>query len=132
MIDYVKLGILISTFLAGCVVGYYPVHVSYAKYRMEVEVAAKAQEEKVKSIRSQQELVNKSAEKQYEAQLNLIRQYYANGVRQPNTSKLPTLSNTTNGLDATTAYNLLAAQCAETTAQTIALIDWIQEQAGIK
>ena len=46
MIDYVKLGILISTFLAGCVVGYYPVHVSYAKYKLEVEVAAKAQEEK--------------------------------------------------------------------------------------
>jgi hypothetical protein len=34
--------------------------------------------------------------------------------------------------DVITAYNILAGQCAETTAQTIALQDWLKQQIGIK
>jgi hypothetical protein len=132
MIDYAKLFILGGIFLAGASFGWYFPHRALVEYKTSVEVAAKTQEEKVKSIRSQQELVNKGIEKEYEAKLNLLRQYYANGVRQPNTSKLPTLSNTTNGADAITAYNLLVGQCAEATQQLVSLQEWTKEQIGIK
>ena len=132
MIDYAKLaiiGVILSiAFGSGWWMGYS----RYIEYKKSVEIAAKAQEEKVKSIRSQQELVTKGIEKEYEAKLSLLRQYYANGVRQPNTSKLPTFSNATSGLDAVTAYNLLAGQCAEATQQLVSLQEWTKEQIGIK
>jgi hypothetical protein len=132
VIDYAKLaiiGVILSiAFGSGWWMGYS----RYIEYKKSVEIAAKAQEEKVKSIRSQQELVTKGIEKEYEAKLSLLRQYYANGVRQPNTSKLPTFSNATSGLDAVTAYNLLAGQCAEATQQLVSLQEWTKEQIGIK
>ena len=132
MIDYAKLAILGAVLSIAFGSGWWTGYSRYVEYKKSVEIAAQAQEEKVKSIRSQQELVTKGVEKEYEAKLNLLRQYYANGVRQPNTSKLPTFSNATSGLDAVTAYNLLAGQCAETTQQIVSLQSWLNEQMGIK
>jgi hypothetical protein len=131
MIDYAKLAILGAicavVFGSGWWVGYS----KYLDFKKEVEIAAKTQEEKVKSIRSQQELVTKGIEKEYEAKLNLLRQYYANGVRQPNTSKLPTISNAATSLDDFTTNGLLI-KCAETTQQLVSLQAWLNEQMGIK
>jgi hypothetical protein len=104
----------------------------YVEYKKSVEIAAKVQEAKVESIQKQQALVTKGIENEYNAKLALLRQYYANGVRQPNTSNLPTISNATSGLDAVTAYNLLAGQCSETTQQIVSLQQWLREQMGIK
>jgi hypothetical protein len=132
MIDYAKLAIIGVVLSIAFGSGWWMGYSRYIEYKKSVEIAAKAQEEKVKSIRSQQELVTKGIEKEYEAKLNLLRQYYANGVRQPNTSKLPTFSNATTGLDAVTAYNLLAGQCAEATQQLVSLQEWTREQIGIK
>lgn len=132
MIDYAKLAIMGAVcaivFGSGWWVGYS----KYLDFKKKVEIAAKQQEEKVKSIRSQQELVTKGIEKEYEAKLALLRQYYANGVRQPNTSKLPSFPNTPSGIDAITAYNLLAGQCAEATQQLVSLQEWLNQQIGIK
>jgi len=50
----------------------------------------------------------------------------------PSSNKVPGFSASPSTTDVITAYNLLAGQCAETTAQTIALQDWIKEQMGIK
>ena len=132
MIDYAKLAIIGAVLSLAFGSGWWIGYSRYVEYKKSVEIAAQAQEEKVKSIRSQQELVTKGVEKEYEAKLNLLRQYYANGVRQPNTSKLPTFSNATSGLDAVTAYNLLAGQCAEATQQLVSLQEWTKEQIGIK
>ena len=132
MIDYWKIGIAGLLLFGAFATGWGLRNRDFNDYKLEVSNAAKAQEEKVKSIRSQQELVNKGIQDEYDAKLTLLRQYYANGVRQPNTSKLPTISNTTNGLDPITAYNLLAGQCAETTQQLVSLQEWINEQIGIK
>ena len=132
MIDYAKLAIMGAVcaivFGSGWWVGYS----KYLDFKKEVEIAAKQQEEKVKSIRSQQELVTKGIEKEYEAKLALLRNYYANGVRQPNTSKLPSFPNPPTGIDAITAYNLLAGQCAEATQQLVSLQEWLNSQIGIK
>jgi len=132
MIDYAKLAIIGAVLSVAFGSGWWMGYSRYIEYKKSVEIAAQAQEEKVKSIRSQQELVTKGIEKEYEAKLNLLRQYYANGVRQPNTSKLPTISNATTGLDAITAYNLLVGQCAEATQQLVSLQEWTKEQIGIK
>lgn len=132
MIDYVKVGIILGLSAIVFGSGWWMGYSRYIEYKKQVEIAAKEQEEKVKSIRSQQELVTKGIEKEYEAKLALLRNYYANGVRQPNTSKLPTLSNTANGIDAITAYNLLAGQCAEATQQLVSLQEWTKQQIGLK
>ena len=117
--------------LAGFGYGKYE-HNKYVTFKTEVENAAKAQEAHVESIKKQQTLVNKGIEDEYNAKLALLRQYYANGVRQPNTSVLPNISATTSGLDAVTAYNLLVGQCAQTTQQLVSLQEWLNEQIGIK
>jgi len=132
MIDYAKLAIIVAVVATVFGSGWYVGNSRYVKYKAEVEVAAKAQEAHVESITKQQALVTKGIENEYNAKLALLRNYYANGVRQPNTSKLPTLSNTTNGLDAITAYNLLAGQCSETTQQLVSLQEWLNGQLGLK
>ena len=62
MIDYAKLAIFsvicAAVFGSGWWIGYS----KYLDFKKEVEVTARLQEEKVKSIRSQQELVTKGIE----------------------------------------------------------------------
>ena len=106
-------------------------HTKYLEFKAEVENAVKAQEAHVESIKKQQELVNKGIENEYNAKLALLRQYYANGVRQSNTSKLPTISNASTSLDDFTPNGLLV-KCAETTQQLVSLQAWLNEQIGIK
>lgn len=111
--------------------GWWVGYSKYLDYKKEVEIAAKVQEAKVESITKQQELVTKGIEKEYEARLNLLRNYYANGVRQSNSSAVSNIPNATNGLDAFSANKLLT-QCAESTQQLVSLQQWINEQIGIK
>jgi hypothetical protein len=132
MIDYWKIGVAGLLLLGAFATGWGLRNRDFNDYKREIANVAKAQEEKVKSIRSQQELVNKGIEDEYNAKLALLRQYYANGVRQPSSSSMPTISNTTSGLDAITAYNLLAGQCSQSTLQLVELQKWINEQIGIK
>ena len=122
---------LFALAVAGFGYGRYQ-HNALVEYKAEVKAVAEKQEAHIESITKQQALVTKGIENEYNAKLALLRQYYANGVRQPNTSKLPTISNATSGLDAITAYNLLAGQCSETTQQIVSLQQWLHEQMGIK
>ncbi len=107
-------------------------HNKYVAFKAEVEAIAAKQEAHVESITKQQALVTKGIQNEYDAKLALIRQYYANGVRQPSSSKVSGLSPTSINADALTAYNLLAGQCAETTQQLVTLQKWLNEQIGIK
>ena len=132
MIDYAKLAIVGAILSIAFGSGWWIGYSRYLEYKKEIEIVAKTQEAHVESIKKQQELTTTSIQKEYDAKLALLRNYYAGGVRQPNTSKLPTISNTTNGFDPITAYNLLAGQCAETTQQLVSLQSWLNEQMGIK
>jgi len=134
MIDYAKLIILGGIFLVGAGFGWYFPHRALVEYKTSVEVAAKAQEEKVKSIRSQQELVTKGIQNEYEAKLSAIRNYYKSTSvwNNPNSSSVSNLSNTTAVANANTAYAELIGQCAETTQQLVSLQSWINQQIGIK
>lgn len=107
-------------------------HNKYVAFKAEVEAVAKVQEAKVESIKKQQELVTKGIEDEYKAKLALLRNYYANGVRNPGSGPVPTNPFAPIGSDPITAYNVLAGQCAETTLMLVELQKWIKEQVGIK
>ena len=134
MIDYAKLAILGAICAAVFGSGWWVGYSKYLDFKKEVEVVAKLQEEKVKSIRSQQELVTKGIENEYEAKIAALRNYYKSTSvwNNPSSSKVSGLSAAPSATDVITAYNILAGQCAETTAQAIALQDWIKGQVGIK
>ena len=134
MIDYAKLAILGAICAAVFGSGWWVGYSKYLDFKKEVEVTAKLQEEKVKSIRSQQELVTKGIENEYEAKIAALRNYYKSTSvwNNPSSSKVSGISAAPSATDVITAYNILAGQCAETTAQTVALQDWIKTQIGIK
>ena len=128
----VQIYIYLALAIGGFGAGFYVEHLRFANYKEEVESVAKAQEAHVKSIEEQHKLVTKGIQDEYDAKLGLIRQYYANGVRQPSSSTMSNLSTTTAISNANTAYAELAANCAQTTLMLVELQKWINEQIGIK
>jgi len=131
-INYIK---AICIGVVVCVVFYAGFHIGngrYLEYKASVEATAKAQEAHIQAIQKEHELVNKGIQDEYESKLSLVRQYYANGVRNPSGSTVSGLSTTSKVIDANAAYNQLAEQCSETTIQLVELQKWINEQIGIK
>lgn len=133
VISYVKI-IAVALLLFGCFAfGWSSRNRDYMDYKQGVENAQKAQEAHVESIKKQQEITTKGIQDEYDAKLSLIRQYYSNGVRQPNGSKsMSTLSTTSAIADASAAYAELAGNCAQTTLMLVELQKWLNEQIGIK
>ena len=108
-------------------------HNKYVTFKAEVEAIAIKQQAHVESITKQQALVTKGIENEYNAKLAALRNYYkSTSVWNNGGSKVPGISAAPSATDVITAYNILAGQCAETTAQTIALQDWVKQQMGIK
>ena len=129
---YVKIGLVVMVLLGAYGAGWHSRDVDFSAYKAEVKAEADKQIAKNESIQKQQELVKKGIQDEYDAKLSLLRQYYSNGVRQPSSSNLSGLSTTKQISDGTTAYNVLAGQCAETTLMLIELQKWLNEQMGIK
>ena len=119
--------------LGGISYGKYQ-HNKYVTFKAEIEAIAIKQQAHVESITKQQALVTKGIENEYEAKLAAVRNYYKSTSVWNNgsTSKVSGLSTAPSATDVITAYNILAGQCAETTAQTVALQDWIKAQIGVK
>jgi hypothetical protein len=132
MIDYGKLAIGAFLLLISFSSGWYLRNLDYKAFRLEVENTAKAQEAHVESIKKQQALVNKGIQDEYDAKLALIRQYYANGVRQPSSGSMSTNGISPKQFDVTAAYSELAGNCAQTTLMLVELQRFINEQYGIK
>ena len=119
--------------LAGFGYGKYE-HNKYVNFKAQVETVAIKQEAHIESITKQQALVTKGIENEYEAKLSAIRNYYKSTSvwNNPSSSKVSGLSTAPSAADVIASYNILAGQCAETTAQTIALQDWLKQQIIIK
>ena len=128
----VQIYIYLALAIGGFGAGFYVEHLRFANHKEEVQAIAQKQEEHNESIKKQHELVNQSIKEEYDAKLSLLRSYYANGVRQPNSSTMSNLSTTSAIANASAAYTELAGQCAETTQQLVSLQKWINEQIGIK
>jgi hypothetical protein len=122
---------LFALAVAGFGYGRYQ-HNALVEYKAEIKAVAEKQEAHIESITKQQLLVTKGIEKEYDAKLTLLRNYYANGVRNTSSGSMPANGTTTFPIDAVTTYNLLAGQCAETTQQLISLQEWLNQQIGIK
>ena len=134
MIDYVKISLIAGVCAIVFGSGWWMGYSRYIEYKKSVEIAAKTQEAKVESIQKQHELVTKGIQNEYEAKLSAIRNYYKSTSmwNKSSTGSMSGISTAPSITDVATAYNILAGQCAETTAQTIALQDWINGQLGIK
>ena len=133
VINYVKLAGVIIILLGVFSFGWSVRNRDYQAYKAEIYSAQKAQEAHVESIKKQQEITTKGIQDEYDAKISLIRQYYSNGVRQPNGSKpMSSISSTSAIADVSTAYNQLIESCAETTQQLASLQKWLNEQIGIQ
>jgi hypothetical protein len=128
----VQIYIYLALAIGGFGAGFYVEHLRFANYQQEVENIAKAAEAKNKAVEQQHQQITKGIQDEYDAKLSLLRQYYSNGVRQPSSSTMSTISTATAITNATTAYNQLTQDCAITTLQLVELQKWINESIEIK
>jgi hypothetical protein len=133
ILTWVKIGAVVFALGFAYYKGYSGEHDKFIAFKAQVEAVGKIQETKNDSIQKQSDLVSKGVKNEYEAKLAAVRNYYA-GLQHPSAGggKLPTLSNPSSGANEGAAYYQLAESCSETTLQTLALQDWILQQAGIK
>ena len=129
--SYIKVGILIVLVCSIFFAGWHIRDRDFTAYKLEQQEIVKAQEAKNESIQKQHEIVTQSIQEEYDAKLNLLRSYYANGVRQPSSSSMPNISTATAITNANAAYAELAANCAQTTLMLVELQKWINEQIGV-
>jgi len=129
---YIKIGLSFIFICGVFFAGWHMRDRDFTVYKDQVRLAAQEQAAQVESIKKQQEITTKGIQDEYDAKLDLIRQYYANGVRQSGSSPMSGISSTSKLSDAIAAYNKLASDCAATTLQTVTLQQWITEQMSIK
>ena len=130
---YLKAILLIGLVCGIFFAGWHSRDRDFTIYKDQVRIAAEKAQAHTESIQKQQEITTKGIQNEYDAKLALLRQYYANGVRNNNGSNtMSSISTTSKFSDAIAAYNQLASDCAATTLQTVTLQQWINEQIGIK
>jgi hypothetical protein len=130
---YIKAGLLIVLICGVFFAGWHTRDRDFTVYKLAQQAIVEKQQAENESIKKQQALVNKGIQDEYDAKLALIRQYYANGVRNNNgTGTVSGISSTSKLSDAIAAYNQLASDCAATTLQTVTLQQWVNEQLGVK
>jgi len=130
---YVKAILLVVFVCSVFFAGWHTRDRDFTIYKDQVRIAAEKQQAENESIQKQQALINKGIQDEYDAKLSLLRQYYANGVRNNNgASTVSGISSTTKLSDAIAAYNQLASDCAATTLQVVTLQQWVNEQLGVK
>ena len=134
MIDYWKLGIAGALLIVAFSTGWYVRNLDYQAFKLEVLNTAKAQEAHVESITKQQALVSKGIANEYDAKIAALRNYYKSTSvwNNPSSGSVSGISAAPSTANVIAAYNEIAGLCAETTAQTIALQDWIKQQIGVK
>ena len=134
MIDYWKLGIAGALLIVAFSTGWYVRNLDYQAFKLEVLNTAKAQEAHVESITKQQALVTKGIANEYDAKIAALRNYYKSTSvwNNPSSGSVSGISAAPSTANVIAAYNEIAGLCAETTAQTIALQDWIKQQIGVK
>jgi hypothetical protein len=123
----IKIALLVAFVCGVFFAGWHTRDRDFTVYKLEQQAIVEKQQAENESIKKQQALVTKGIQDEYDAKLALIRQYYANGVRQSGTSAMPGISATTKLSDAVAAYNVLAGQCAETTLQVTEWQKWYEE-----
>ena len=131
--NYIKILLLIGLVCGVFFAGWHTRDRDFTIYKDQVRVEAEKAQAHTESVQKQQALITKGIQDEYDAKLALLRQYYANGVRNNNGgNSVSSISSTSKLSDAITAYNQLASDCAATTLQVVTFQQWINEQMGIK
>ena len=129
----IKTALLVAFVCGVFFAGWHTRDRDFTIYKDQVRIEAEKAQAHTESVQKQQVLITKGIQNEYDAKLALLRQYYANGVRNNNgASTVSGISSTTKLSDAIAAYNQLASDCAATTLQTVTLQQWITEQLGVK
>lgn len=126
---YKLLGIIV---LVGALLGfgYYQGYSAEKKrfdaFKLELEASAKAQEKINAQIEQKNKLIATNIKSEYETKIIALRNYYANGLRHTDPSKLSSFSDSTYRVNEKTTDPIFIGQCAETTVQLTSLQDWIK------
>lgn len=119
------IGLVIALFGFGYYRGYSAEKERFDAFKAELEASALAQEKINQQIEQKNKLIATNIKSEYETKIIALRNYYANSLRYPDSSKLPSLPNSTYRVDEKTTDPIFIGQCAETTQQLISLQDWI-------
>ena len=123
------IGLVIALFGYGYYQGYSAEKKRFDAFKSELEASALAQEKINKQIEQKNKLIATNIKSEYETKIIALRNYYANGLRYTDSSKLPSLPNSTYRVDEKTTDPIFIGQCAETTQQLVSLQDWIKAVA---
>lgn len=130
-INYIKIGLVVLFFCFAGYLGYSFEHNRFVAYKAEVEAAGKIQEAKNEQILKEQKLTTEKITNDYKNQLVRVHSYYS-GMHDSSSSAMSSPSNTLVRVNGYTTDPVFAELCASTTAQTVALQQFIQKQLEIK
>lgn len=129
---YVKIGICALLVCGSWYSGYSFEHKRFTEFQHVVREQANKQIAENQAKAKEQEIINKGAEREYQANLNNIHNFYQRMLDNPSSSSVSSLPNPTSLADAKAQYIQLASSCAATTQQLVSLQDWINEQIALK
>jgi hypothetical protein len=112
--------------------GYSFEHSRFTKFKDEVRATAEKQIAQNEAKIKEQEIINRSKDAEYKANLSNVSNFYQRMLDNPSSSPVSIIPNATSLADAKAQYIQLASSCAATTTQVIALQDWINEQLTLK
>ena len=117
------IGLVAALFGFGYYQGYSAEKERFDAFKSELEASALAQEKINQQIEQKNKLIATNIKSEYETKIIALRNYYANGLRYTDSNKLPSLPNSTKGVNGEATDLPLA--CAYTTQQLVSLQDWI-------
>ena len=112
-------------FFAGYYKGFRHERDRFNAFKTELEAKAKAQEMLNKAAEQRNKLIAENVKNEYETRISVLRNYYANRMRYPDSDKMPSLPIATHRVDEATTDPIFIGQCAETTLQLVSLQNWI-------
>jgi len=120
------LALLIAAFC-----GWYPEHLVLVAYQEKVASEGKDQEQHNKDLIVQQQLITKQVQNDYENKLARIKSYYG-GLHYSSCGQLSCSKSSTEGTLGTPTDPQFVEKCAATTQQLESLIEFVNQQSGLK
>ena len=119
------IGIALACLVSGFYTGFNFERDRFHAYKQNVEIVSAAQEAHTKEVIEKQKRVADETKNDYNRRITDIRRYYV-GLLNDDSRPLPATPSTPAGVDARTAYVVLAGQCAVSTQQLVSLQSFIR------
>ena len=128
----IKVGAAIALCSLMYFLGYSHEHKKFVAYKADIAALGKAQELLNAALTEKHELISISIKGEYEDRLAAVHNYYADRVRDTNSSPMPTVSKSTVCINAIPTDAVSARQCAETTLMLTELQKWVRSVTDAK